>query len=1102
MYISGKMRIHACSQYYQTRGLSLMAPNVFVGLGRTNTFVEFIDVGKTDLNLSINSEDISTWKSLIPNSNLFIFPPSADHSRYGYALTAFSWYLELHLHPGRHFIWIVLAWAFSMLSIGVVIFVLRRLEKICEYLVKNDLNTSTSSTYLSLFAAFHSNFGCISSAGHPEVSQLLQASLYKISKAFEKHSHHVSPNPLLTDLFQIYTINLHILKGILLPANGLQPFAAQTIQLYHELCRLIINILGHLFEAAGPSVKADADHLSYLLSLVCGVDIGRTKDSALFQFTVSYQIYLLRYHFVLLESNAQSQSKEAIQNCLELANIPGGLFCTVQAWNATCAQNVSSSYIRNIIRLYQRLSFLVSDSTSKICLLCISLKFIQSSDLSIEKELDYYLVTLNEIRNKAPHTSDTAVSEITECVFSFFEDKIVTYQAPLNWRWLHLFEYIAASTNSNKDRILKSLKSNSQHQLISFLPLISQFVFKMYLQLILFETSHCPALVFQCESSDSSMIDDSTAYLLSRFFSFFNSVSDDRYLKSILFALDSFLESSSLVRDHLSSPHHCQLLLKGTLIMTETLHSFLVKAPHCPDIQVVLQKLNLFFFRIANKDSSIDMITKLYSASTVVPNLTSFLADVIFQNSCLANRILDNLDFSKSLSFCLIEELKISKEHLRFFIYSLSWITDFNLLEKLFFHASSISCSKISPNNPVILSGALQHLSLKMRKFLSAKHCNSTTLYLKMLMEYFDLNSSLYFEDKFIFTILFSYFLINLECNLSSFSSDTQRSAYCKALTYLLEIFHDNIKLPARDSFFQALFSFALCTVMIRIKKDESFVTIISTSAYKSCHVLLLEHLAAASEVRIPSKLDVLSDILQDLLALLIASFRLEGDSELSFLLFNCLKDTNCRNTLLFASIQGHINSECSATCNQQIENVFPFADRLEYFHPSTSCNHHDPDSLFSLLKCFAELSEKLSNSRHNDHAVNSRLIRLSNQWHRLAAFSSICYRISNIFLSLGDCRNALYFSKAGLTRETSVLLCQINFSTQYGGYLASQRELEFLFLIFKLDQLILGTANVNVGPIQWNRVVCPNFLSSDDTSALKKLYKTFGCFSTRRSQL
>lgn len=129
------------------------------------------------------------------------------------------------------------------------------IRKICEYLVKNDLNTSTSSTYLSLFAAFHSNFGCISSAGHPEVSQLLQASLYKISKAFEKHSHHVSPNPLLTDLFQIYTINLHILKGILLPANGLQPFAAQTIQLYHELCRLIINILGHLFEAAGPSVK-------------------------------------------------------------------------------------------------------------------------------------------------------------------------------------------------------------------------------------------------------------------------------------------------------------------------------------------------------------------------------------------------------------------------------------------------------------------------------------------------------------------------------------------------------------------------------------------------------------------------------------------------------------------------------------------------------------------------------------------------------------------------------------------------------------------------------------------------------------------------------
>lgn len=126
------MRIHACSQYYQTRGLSLMAPNVFVGLGRTNTFVEFIDVGKTDLNLSINSEDISTWKSLIPNSNLFIFPPSADHSRYGYALTAFSWYLELHLHPGRHFIWIVLAWAFSMLSIGVVIFVLRRLEKVCH----------------------------------------------------------------------------------------------------------------------------------------------------------------------------------------------------------------------------------------------------------------------------------------------------------------------------------------------------------------------------------------------------------------------------------------------------------------------------------------------------------------------------------------------------------------------------------------------------------------------------------------------------------------------------------------------------------------------------------------------------------------------------------------------------------------------------------------------------------------------------------------------------------------------------------------------------------------------------------------------------------
>ena len=483
---------------------------------------------------------------------------------------------------------------------------------------------------------------------------------------------------------------------------------------------------------------------------------------------------------------------------------------------------------------------------------------------------------------------------------------------------------------------------------------------------------------------------------------------------------------------------------------------------------------------------------------------------MIVRDPFLAAKVASNLDFSKSLSFCLIEELKKSHAHLEFFLHSLSLITDPKLLEKLFFYASSVASSVIVDNS-LVQSQTFQHLLTKMSKFLGMKHSTSTKLYLRHLVQHCDLNAELYFSEELEFTIFFSYLLVHLECTSACFPNNGHRAAYHKVLRHLLTTFKVSIEIATGDSFSRAIFCFSLCMMMMRVKREESFIEIISISTYRSCYLSLLDHSVLAQNTGTLFGPNGLSDIFEELLGeyfncslvdLILASFRLEGDQELSLLLIKCFKRNEYKGTLLSTSLQKNIDmGDAEPLTNQQAMAVFPFSNRPEYFY-FISGNTNKTDSLFSLIISFGELNDLAFCSQHLENLETSKLMKLANQWHRLSAFCSICFRIGNIFLSAGDSKNALYFAKAGLAKITPLPLDKINFSTEYGGPLLSQREAELLLLLFKLDQLALGMmAHPKALFTNWEYVLGPNFFSIDDIPRLKELYAEFGGLSKRRSE-
>ena len=96
---------------------SLMLPYVYMGLGRSNNFIESFNVA-----YSINNQldQVKVFTPIIPNSQMFILA----NNKY-----ADKWTLELFINPNKTIYMIVVACGVILVATGIVIIVLHIKEK-------------------------------------------------------------------------------------------------------------------------------------------------------------------------------------------------------------------------------------------------------------------------------------------------------------------------------------------------------------------------------------------------------------------------------------------------------------------------------------------------------------------------------------------------------------------------------------------------------------------------------------------------------------------------------------------------------------------------------------------------------------------------------------------------------------------------------------------------------------------------------------------------------------------------------------------------------------------------------------------------------------
>lgn len=113
---------------------SLHPPYSFIGLGRTNNYVERLFVGSSLLSSGESpSRHYTTLDSLIPNSQLIINPPSLPSSDNGTKTVRANeneeWRTELFLQPGDWVPWVGAAVVGTVVALGFVVLGLDRREK-------------------------------------------------------------------------------------------------------------------------------------------------------------------------------------------------------------------------------------------------------------------------------------------------------------------------------------------------------------------------------------------------------------------------------------------------------------------------------------------------------------------------------------------------------------------------------------------------------------------------------------------------------------------------------------------------------------------------------------------------------------------------------------------------------------------------------------------------------------------------------------------------------------------------------------------------------------------------------------------------------------
>ncbi|CEO94364.1 ASPIC/UnbV domain-containing protein [Plasmodiophora brassicae] len=105
----GVNRIRCGGQLYQSSYQSLQLPYAFIGLGRTFSYIVQFSVG-------ISAGYIGTWSTMIPNSQLVVFPsPASDPGR---------WVVELFLLPSSNFLWVFISVLVTSIALAAAIVIM------------------------------------------------------------------------------------------------------------------------------------------------------------------------------------------------------------------------------------------------------------------------------------------------------------------------------------------------------------------------------------------------------------------------------------------------------------------------------------------------------------------------------------------------------------------------------------------------------------------------------------------------------------------------------------------------------------------------------------------------------------------------------------------------------------------------------------------------------------------------------------------------------------------------------------------------------------------------------------------------------------------
>ncbi|TXT07106.1 hypothetical protein VHUM_03276 [Vanrija humicola] len=128
---AGRRHAQQVPQLPQTGYQALQSPHTFIGLGRTNNYIENLVVG-TSLN---PPEDTTTLEAVIPNSQVIVNPPWPIWGDSLYKVTSpvtkrnKEWRTELFLHPGDWVPWVAAAVLGTVVTLAFVVWRLDEREK-------------------------------------------------------------------------------------------------------------------------------------------------------------------------------------------------------------------------------------------------------------------------------------------------------------------------------------------------------------------------------------------------------------------------------------------------------------------------------------------------------------------------------------------------------------------------------------------------------------------------------------------------------------------------------------------------------------------------------------------------------------------------------------------------------------------------------------------------------------------------------------------------------------------------------------------------------------------------------------------------------------